>query len=112
MTTLNPAALTANTSPADRLSYNQHASAWLADTLHHSSMAEITKHQMFAKLVSMGDRALRLTLERLEKGDVKLHWFPLLKRIAGLDPVPEEDRGHTDRMAQHWIAWGRRSGKI
>ncbi len=109
---MNPIFLAASMRQSYIIHYNTYVNAWLSDTLYHSSISEIVRHSAFEKLVGMGEYTLIFTLEKLIAGDVRIHWFPLLKKLAKFDPVPAADRGYIDRMTQHWVSWGKRSGKI
>jgi hypothetical protein len=92
-----------------RAQFDQFVSKWLAETRYFSSISMITSRPEFQKLVSMGEPALRFLLERMAGGDVRLHWFPLLKRIAGSDPVPVESRGVIPEMTNAWLDWARQN---
>jgi hypothetical protein len=89
-----------------RTFFEERVRDWLSDTEHESSMSRITGHPRFAEIVAMQEVALRLILERMKAGEVHIHWFPALKRIAGHDPVPVEARGFVPEMARAWIDWG------
>lgn len=70
-------------------------------------------HPAYQRIVGMGAPALPLLLAELER-DLRsgrvLHWFPALDAIAGIDPVPEADRGDVRAMARAWLTWGREQG--
>lgn len=81
-------------------------------TKHVSSLSQITSHPKFIEIVGMGDPGLRLILGEIQNGNIYLHWFPALKRIAQTDPVAPQHRGFIQEMARAWIQWGRQSGKL
>jgi hypothetical protein len=108
---IDVAALSVGLDASSHLFYEDRVSDWLDETQYESSLSAITRHPKFSELLAMGDYAVRFTLQKIDRGDVRLHWFPLLKRIANEDPVPTEDRGDADRMALHWLRWGRERGK-
>jgi hypothetical protein len=85
---------------------------WLSDTEHESSLSRITGHPRFSEIVDMEEVALKFILERMQAGEVHIHWFPALKRIAQHDPVPVEARGFIPAMARAWIEWGQDTGKV
>jgi hypothetical protein len=68
----------------------------------------MTREPEFAELQGLGISALKFTLERMAKGDVRVQWFPLLKIISGSDPVAPDKRGFIPEMAKAWLTWGRR----
>lgn len=85
---------------------------WIADTQWFSSISSITRHPEFEEIRKMGPLAMKFVLERMVEGDVRVHWFPLLKDISGEDPVPASKRGAIRQMAQAWIKWGRARGHL
>ncbi len=86
------------------------ARRWKAATAGLSSISAKTAHPDFQAIIRMGLPALRLILRDLEKQTA--HWFPALKVISGLDPVPPEHRGNVLEMRRAWLEWGRREGLI
>ena len=58
----------------------------------------------------MGHPALPLILKELERETD--HWFWALEAISGENPVPAEQVGQVEKMAQAWIEWGRQQGLI
>jgi hypothetical protein len=85
---------------------------WLADTQWQSSISSITRHPQFAAICDIGPPAVKFILRRMEKGDVHVHWFPVLKDISGQDPVPPEIRGNIPQMARAWTDWGKARGYL
>jgi hypothetical protein len=96
----------------DRLLFQEWADAWLEDTKWHSSISAMTRHPAFAQIVGLDRTAAKLILERMAGGDVRLHWFPALRDIAGTDPVPAYERGLVPDMTQRWLEWGKAEGLI
>ena len=95
-----------------RTFFEERVRDWLSDTEHESSLSRIIGHPRFEEIVAMREPALRFILQRMLAGEVHIHWFPALKRIARYDPVPVEERGYVPQMARAWIDWGRNHGKI
>jgi hypothetical protein len=95
-----------------RAFFEERVREWLADTAWESSVSTITAHPRFAEVVGMQESALKFILEKMEAGDVHIHWFPALKRIAQHDPVLPEHRGFVPEMTRAWIDWGRDTGRI
>ena len=102
----------ASLNDSNKLFFDERSAFWIDATQYESSLTQITQHPKFSELLAMGDVALRLTLARMNQGEVRIHWFPLLKRIANADPVPAHDRGFVDRMTRHWLEWAREHGKL
>lgn len=86
------------------------AERWKSDTEYDSSAVRIAMHPAYQRIIGMGRDALPLILRDLE--ETKSPWFWALHAITGEDPVPLEDRGYIDRMAQAWIRWGIRANVI
>lgn len=53
----------------------------------------------------MGPAALPLVLRELEEHGGQ--WFWALEAIAGVDPVPPQDRGRVQAMKEAWLRWRR-----
>jgi hypothetical protein len=87
--------------------FSQRVEAWVAETQWYSSLSSITRHPGFAAIVSMGPPVLRFVLDRMSRGEVRVHWFPVLKDVAKEDPVRPDHRGRLTEMASDWITWGR-----
>lgn len=49
-----------------------------------------------------------LIFRSLEKD--RAQWFWALAAITGENPVPVEDVGRVNRMAERWLAWGKAHG--
>lgn len=81
---------------------------WRRDTQWTSSVEEMAMHPAYQRIIGMGSKALPLLLREL--GEAPDHWFWALKAITGCDPVPPEDRGRVERMAEAWLRWGRGRG--
>jgi len=83
--------------------------AWLADTSSMSSTQQIESTDSYKRMIGVGSKwAVPLLLAKLEEGvEVPAAVFHTLQLLTGKDPVPVEDRGDYDRMAQCWIAWGK-----
>ncbi len=90
--------------------FNALAAQWKADRGPTSFVAEMAMHPAYQQIIGLGPAAVPLLLQGLQRSPD--HWFWALKAITGADPVPPEDRGRINRMAQHWIVWGRRHGYI
>ena len=97
---------TVQVSPSEEEEFQALADEWLADTRYESRVQSMIVHPSYQRIVGMGERALPLILQRLERETD--HWFPALQAIAGENPVPPEDAGNLDAMTRSWLQWGRR----
>ena len=92
---------------AERQRFNQLVNDWIVETRVQSSTRVITARAEFNELRAMGKPAAKFALERMSRGDIRLHWFLLLKAVSGQDPVPPPSRGVIAEMADAWLRWGR-----
>ncbi len=95
-----------------RAFFEDRAERWLRETQLHSSINSITRHPCFTQIKLMGPQVIVFVLERMSQGEVRVHWFPLLKDLSGEDPVEPHSRGRVREMADAWIDWGRAKGII
>lgn len=77
----------------------------LRDTAYRSSSSAIKRSEAFPKLVAMRETAARRLIARLRAGDIRVQWFPLLKTITNVDPVPPSGRGNIAEMTASWLQW-------
>jgi hypothetical protein len=79
---------------------------WKADTVYTSSMTDIVLHPAYQRIIGLGPDVVPYVLQELSENGG--HWFWALQALTGENPVPQEDRGRTKRMAAAWIEWGKR----
>ena len=96
--------------PADRERFRELAEQWKEDTFFLSSSTQATKHPAHREIVSMGEPAVPLILERMKSQGG--HWFHALHEITGADPVDFDDRGNVPAMQASWLEWGERNGYV
>ena len=88
--------------------FTELASQWKAERRSTSSVARMTSHPAYQKIIDLGVEAVSPILKELAvRPD---HWFIALNRITGVDPVPEQQRGKLEGMVHAWIAWGKERG--
>ena len=83
--------------------------AWKEEKLFISSMTAIEESPHYQGIIALGQAVVPLLLKELERDPD--YWFTALQALTGEDPVPAEDRGDLHRMTEHWLTWGRRSGR-
>ena len=85
---------------------------WHEERGASSSIGDIIACPAYHKIIAMGaDEAVELILKRLRaEGDDPDHWFWALQILTGADPVPDEDEGNLQSMANAWLAWGTEVG--
>jgi hypothetical protein len=95
-----------------RAFFASYVDEWVRETEWHSSISAITHHRRFRDIVNIGAAAAKIILQRMNEGDIRIHWFPVLKEITAEDPVPIQERGRVALMSNRWIEWGRERGYI
>jgi hypothetical protein len=97
--------------PALRQRFEELATKWREETAVTSSVAEMAMHPDYQLIIGLGPAAIPLLLGELQRQPD--HWFWALYLVTGGEnPVPSEDAGRIDRMAQAWLEWGRSRGYI
>lgn len=83
---------------------------WREETEFHSAASALFMHPAYQEIIGLGPAVLPLMLADLEK--TRDHWFWALRAITGENPVPAEERGKVERMAERWVDWGRARGLL
>lgn len=86
------------------------AQRWREETEFHSAASALFMHPAYQEIIGLGPAVLPLMLADLEK--TRDHWFWALRAITGENPVPAEERGKVERMAERWVDWGRARGLL
>jgi transposase-like protein len=86
--------------------FTELADQWRQNVGPTSSAAQMAKDPAYQKIISMGFAVVPYILAELEKEPD--HWFIALYEITGDDPVLKSHRGDIEKMAEDWIAWGRK----
>jgi hypothetical protein len=96
--------------PDLRARFEALAQRWREETELHSAAGALFMHPAYQEMIGLGPAVLPLMLADLEK--THDHWFWALRAITGENPVPAEERGKVDRMAERWVDWGRARGLL
>jgi len=83
---------------------------WRDETMDLSSLTDKVLHPAYLRVIGMGSPAVPMVLKELR--DAGGWWYPALTAMTEADPVPDSDRGNTDKMTAHWLDWGGREGLI
>lgn len=102
------ALLEAHTNNGQKQAFQRLAHQWLQERKPVSSVVKMADHPAYKEIIRMGEQAVPLLLEELERKPD--HWFFALHMITGADPVPKEARGKLPEMARAWIEWGKEKG--
>tara|TARA_Y100000310_G_scaffold345276_1_gene463342 strand:+ start:5132 stop:5431 length:300 start_codon:yes stop_codon:yes gene_type:complete len=84
---------------------------WQDETAYFSSLSMKVDNPHHQKICNLGSKIVPIILNEFRNGDID-HLFFALRNITGADPIPEEDRGKVQKMAQHWVNWGIKEGII
>ena len=76
---------------------------WEEETAHVASPREKAIHPSYQRIIGMGIAAVPFILSELKRKPD--HWFWALKAITGADPVPAENMGDMEQMAEDWTDW-------
>ena len=84
--------------------FNRLVVEWKTGRRRGADVAQMTAHPAYRQIVGMGEQAIPLILEELERQAD--HWFPALHELTGISPVPAESKGNIAKMRQAWLDWG------
>ena len=98
----------ADIEPADREHFLELADRWEKETVLLSNSDRAAGHPAHREIVSMGEPAVPLILERMQSQGG--HWFHALREITSANPVKPDDRGNVGAMQAAWLEWGERNG--
>lgn len=96
--------------PDLRARFEALANRWREETEFHSAASALFMHPAYQEMIGLGPAVLPLMLADLKK--THDHWFWALRAITGENPVPAEERGKVERMAERWVDWGRARGLL
>jgi hypothetical protein len=96
--------------PDTRERFQRLAREWKEQSRHLSNTAQMAMLKPYQRIIGMGEPAVPLILEELQRQPDQ--WFWALEAITEENPVPAEDAGKVQRMAQAWIDWGKQRGLL
>jgi hypothetical protein len=92
-------------SPTQTLArFRQLVQQWKDESRYLSNTAQMAMLRSYQSIIGMGPQAVPLILDELRREPD--HWFWALEAITLENPVPPQDAGQLDKMAQAWIDWG------
>ena len=105
-----PLAFAPEPDPGLQARFESLAHRWREETAVASAPSALFMHSAYQEIIGLGPAVLPLILHDLE--ETRSHWFWALRAITGENPVPKEERGRVDRMAERWLDWGRSKGLL
>lgn len=96
--------------PEVALRFEALAQRWREDTEFHSAASALFMHPAYQEIIGLGPAVLPLILADLRES--RDHWFWALRAITGENPVPADERGKVERMAERWLDWGHARGLL
>ena len=94
--------------PALAAQFQQLVDEWKAGTAGLSSPRSIAGHPAYSQIIALGEPILPLIFRDLR--DNGGWWYPALRTLTGVNPVPESARGHPELNDAAWLRWGRKNG--
>jgi hypothetical protein len=93
-----------------RLRFRRHLLQWKEQSRCLSNTAQMAMLAPYQRIIGMGMAAVPMILEELQREPDQ--WFWALECITEENPVPPEDAGRVQRMADAWIRWGVERGMV
>lgn len=81
----------------------RHLREWKEQSRYLSNTAQMAMLRPYQQIIGMGESAVPLILEELRREPD--HWFWALESITEENPVPGDDAGRVQAMADAWIRW-------
>jgi hypothetical protein len=96
--------MTATTTNQPPARFAQLVRQWKAESELMSNTAQMAMLRSYQQIIGMGPAVVPLLLEELRREPD--HWFWALEAITLENPVPPQDAGDLDKMAEAWVKWG------
>lgn len=83
------------------------ADSWRKESCLLSSTQDIIKCPSYQKIIEMGSVVVPFIIKELKKGNGfgLGHWSHALEVLTGENPVPPEQTGSIQAVADAWLAW-------
>ena len=92
--------------------FNNYKDKWRTETVPLSSLTAITTNENYLKIIELGNSneyakkyILGFIIDDLEKN--KGFWFAALRKLTGVNPVPETNTGKITDIANYWLEWAK-----
>jgi hypothetical protein len=92
------------------MKFRYYAAKWKEEIGGDSSLTNITSNMNYLRIIAIGDEALPLILQELQKQPAP--WFVALRAISEDDSVGRNSPGDFRKKAADWIQWGKENGHI
>lgn len=90
--------------------FNKLVDEWRSGTGGLSSPRVISNHPAYLEIINMGEDVLPLIFEDFKNNGG--WWFPALRKLTNVNPIPEYAKGNTKLNAEIWLKWGYEHGYI
>jgi type I restriction-modification system DNA methylase subunit len=94
--------------PLDEQEFHSLVKKWRKDTQHLSSVAKMTQHPAYRRIIGMGFDVLPYLFAELRRHPD--HWLVALNAITGEDPVPSTST--FEQAVKAWLTWGKEKGYL
>lgn len=88
--------------------FSKLVSEWRAETAGLSSPRAIAGHHAYQRIIAMGAPVIPFILQDMK--DNGGWWYPALRTLTGVNPVPESAKGSPPLNDEAWLQWGRDNG--
>ena len=75
-----------------------------------SATRRLRRHPAYVGILSLGEPAIPLLLERLHRMGSRPIWLSLLGSLTSFQPGAGQQT--VEDAAAHWVAWGKRHGRV
>ena len=83
---------------------------WRRGTGGLSSPRAIVSHPAYQQIIEMGNSAIPMIFQELQENGG--WWYPALRALTGVNPIPEAAKGKPPLNREAWLEWGRRNGYL
>jgi len=84
---------------------------WREQTGFLSSSTALVSHPAYQELIALGPAALPFVFRDMEQ-TFDGHLSSALAAITGAQPVPAEEGGKIQKVAERWLSWARANGYL
>ena len=91
-----------------REQFSELVTEWRTGTAGLSSPRAIAGHHAYQQIIDMGEPVIPFILQDMK--DNGGWWYPALRTLTGVNPVPESAKGSPPLNDEAWLQWGRDNG--
>jgi len=97
-----------------KVRFDELKNIWLEETKDYSKIRHIIAHPSYEDIIDIGPSVLPMIIADLKEGvradpPIIHNWFFALQKLTNENPVPVNEWGNLQQMAQRWIFWAEES---